>query len=730
MGRRAKNKQSDPRPLPGTIPDKPTNSRRQNKKKRAPSAAAKDEKSKFKAPKGVAAKSGKERLPAHRRGKKVDEVDEDDSDLDEALQPGELSEDENEEETVKVKSIKKGKKSASSDDEEDIERTGPVKQLEFSDSEDEDDQEGLNDDDEALPVGQHVFDLDEAPSDEDDSDLEMDGDDFDLEGESDDDDMLDDDDDEDDEGDEADSAFASSGDEDAAMGEDQDGDEEDEDEDGDIQTNLEDELEETYTLPAVDNGGEGEDFEHGTSLRDVEQRMRWLVGVCMGKDEKTSKGVPGKSRSDHFVQLQHDIATYFGYNTFLVGKLMKLFPADEALAFFESNESPRPVTIRANTLRTRRRDLAQALINRGANLEPIGKWSKVGLQVFESPVPIGATPEYLAGHYMLQAASSFLPVIALAPQPEERVLDMASAPGGKTTYISALLQNTGVVFANDSNKARTKSLTANVHRMGCKNVVVCNYDAREFPKVMGGFDRVLLDAPCSGTGVISKDASVKVNKTERDFQLLAHLQKQLILCAIDSCNPNSATGGYVVYSTCSVTVDENESVVDYALRKRPHVKLVETGLEFGVPGFKSFEGKSFHPSVSLTRRFYPHKHNMDGFYVAKFKIEKRKKPSKAAEAEAVAAEEEQPQLKLDDTGMIVEEEKTKFDDAEDRELIQESKRKHLLKTKGIKLNPKSKASSSNKKGENGNDDDNATTRAQIKMPKGKKVTESRRPKKA
>ncbi len=113
---------------------------------------------------------------------------------------------------------------------------------------------------------------------------------------------------------------------------------------------------------------------------------------------------------------------------------------------------------------------------------------------------------------MLQAASSFLPVIALAPQPNERVLDMASAPGGKTTYISALLQNTGVVFANDSNKARTKSLTANVHRLGCKNVVVCSYDGREFPKVMGGFDRVLLDAPCSGTGVISKDPSVKINK--------------------------------------------------------------------------------------------------------------------------------------------------------------------------------------------------------------------------
>ncbi|KAK8869875.1 hypothetical protein IAR55_000443 [Kwoniella newhampshirensis] len=708
MGRRAKNKQAPPRPIPGSVPERTTPSRRQKGKKRAPSAT--DEKSKYKASK----------LPAHRRpvggrGKKVDQVDEDDSDLDDALQQGELSEDD-EEETVKVKSAKKGKKAASSDD-EDIERPGTVKQLDFSDSEGEDDEEALNDDDEAAPAGIHDFDLDAAPPDDDEDEDELDMDDEFSMGS--DEEMLDDEGDEDDE-DAADSAFASSNeDEDAEMGDMQE-DSDEEAEDGDIQTNLEDDLEETFTLPAVDNGGEEEEHEHGTSLREVEQRMRWLVGVCGSKDDKLSKGVPGKSRSDHLVQLQHDIATYFGYNTFLVGKLMKLFAADEALAFFESNESPRPVTIRANTLRTRRRDLAQALINRGVTLEPIGKWSKVGLQVFESPVPIGATPEYLAGHYMLQAASSFLPVIALAPQPNERVLDMASAPGGKTTYLSALLQNTGTIFANDSNKARTKSLTANVHRMGCKNVIVCNYDAREFPKVMGGFDRVLLDAPCSGTGVISKDASVKVNKTERDFQLLAHLQKQLILCAIDSCNPLSATGGYVVYSTCSVTVDEDESVVDYALRKRPNVKLVETGLEFGVEGFRAFEGKTFHSSLNLTRRFYPHKHNMDGFFVAKFKVEKRKKLSKAAAAAAAAEEEEAPQMLINDEGEIVEDKPAKFDAEEDADLIAESKRKHLLKTKGIKVSAKSPAKTS--KQEEKNDD------GQIKLPKGKKLTEKRRSK--
>lgn len=327
----------------------------------------------------------------------------------------------------------------------------------------------------------------------------------------------------------------------------------------------------------------------------------------------------GRSRTDYTSQLLKDICTYYGYSSFLATKLLDLFPPREAFAFFEANESARPLTIRTNTLKTHRRELAQSLINRGVTLEPVGKWSKVGLQIFESQVPLGATPEYLAGHYMLQAASSFLPVMALAPQPHERILDMAAAPGGKTTYISALMKNTGCVFANDANKARAKALIGNIHRLGAKNTIVCSHDAREFPKVIGGFDRVLLDAPCSGTGVIAKDPSVKTNKTEKDFMLLPHLQKQLLLAAIDSVDHASKSGGYIVYSTCSVTVEENEQVVQYALRKRPNVRLVETGLTFGVEGFVNYMGKTFDRDMKMTRRYYPHKYNVDGFFVSKLK---------------------------------------------------------------------------------------------------------------
>ena len=336
-------------------------------------------------------------------------------------------------------------------------------------------------------------------------------------------------------------------------------------------------------------------------------------------DDFSKLGEEGRSRAEYTAQLLKDICMYYGYSPYLAEKLYNLFSPREAFAFFEANETARPVVIRTNTLRTHRRDLAQALINRGVTLEPVGKWSKVGLQVFESQVPLGATPEYLAGHYILQAASSFLPVMALAPQENERILDMAAAPGGKTTYISALMKNTGCIFANDSNKSRAKGLVGNIHRLGAKNTIVCNYDAREFPKVIGGFDRVLLDAPCSGTGVIAKDASVKTNKTVKDFLQLPHLQKQLLLAAIDSVDHASKSGGYVVYSTCSVTIEENEQVVQYALSRRPNVKLVDTGLTFGVEGFVNFMGKSFDPKMKLTRRFYPHKYNVDGFFVSKFK---------------------------------------------------------------------------------------------------------------
>ena len=326
----------------------------------------------------------------------------------------------------------------------------------------------------------------------------------------------------------------------------------------------------------------------------------------------------GKSRNDYMTELKYLCQSYFEYNSDICDLIFNLFSPNEAVKFMEASDSQKVLTIRANSLKTKRRELAKNLISRGVNLDPLAEWSKVGLKIYSSTVPIGATPEYLSGQYMLQSPSSFLPVLALNPQPGEKILDMCASPGGKTTYIGQLMKNEGLLVANDLKKERIKSLFFNIHRLGIKNSIITNYDGREFAKLYNKFDRVLLDAPCSGLGVISKDKSVKMNRTYKEILNNSRLQKELILAAIDSCNAKGKGEGIIVYSTCTISVEENEWVIDYALKHR-YVKCIETGLEIGEPGFVQFREKHFHPSIVNTRRIYPHIHEIDGFFIAKLK---------------------------------------------------------------------------------------------------------------
>ncbi|CAB3405632.1 unnamed protein product [Caenorhabditis bovis] len=395
---------------------------------------------------------------------------------------------------------------------------------------------------------------------------------------------------------------------------------------------------EKFVLPTVEEI-EAE-LKSAPNLEIVRQRIADVIQVL--GDFKNRRD-PNKSREQYLDVLRKDLCNQYGYNDYLMGKFMDLFPnGAELLEFLEANDNPRPVTIRANSLKVKRRDLAKNLIARGMNVDPAAEWTKVGLVVYDSQVPVGATPEYLAGHYMIQGLNSLLPVMALAPQPGDRVLDMCAAPGGKTSHIAALMKNSGVLFANDANFARCRAIIGNLHRLGVNNTVVCNLNGEEFAKIRpNGFDRILLDAPCSGTGVIWKDQTVKTSKDSQDVQRRHTVQRQLILSAFDALDANSPNGGYLVYSTCSVLVEENEAVVNFLLQKR-HCELVQTGLPIGVDGFTRFRDYRFHPSLSLTKRYYPHVHNIDGFFVAKIK---KLSNAKASKFEVLEAEKEKAEKK-------------------------------------------------------------------------------------
>lgn len=298
------------------------------------------------------------------------------------------------------------------------------------------------------------------------------------------------------------------------------------------------------------------------------------------------------------------------YNEFLRSKIFQIFSKTEGLAFMEANEKQRPTILRVNTLLKRRKDLIHSLSQRKVETGTL-EWTDSAIVAFKSEVPLGATPEYLAGYYIIQAASSMLPVLNLDIQENMKVVDLCAAPGGKSTHIAAILNNTGVLFANDVCKDRIHSLKSNISRMAIENAIISNMDAKDF--YVGKVDRVLLDAPCSGTGVISKDSTIKTSKSAEEIKKIVKLQQKLILHAFDMLKGN----GIMVYSTCSILVEENENVVDYLLSKRNNAKVMDLSIGVGKEGFVKFRNESFNGSISKSRRVYPHVHNMDGFYYCK-----------------------------------------------------------------------------------------------------------------
>lgn len=171
---------------------------------------------------------------------------------------------------------------------------------------------------------------------------------------------------------------------------------------------------------------------------------------------------------------------------------------------------------------------------------------------------------------------------------------------------------------------------------------------------------------------------------EADFRRLSDLQKDLLLHAIDSVDAASSTGGVIVYATCSVTVDENEAVVAYALRKRRNVRIESTGLVFGDEGYVRFRGKNFGPDMKLCRRYWGHKHNLDGFFVCRLRKFSNEIPVVKDEESESEEESGEGEEDVDREGEDGEEEETLWDEEEDRKYIEQSLLKQKRK-KGIRV---------------------------------------------
>jgi NOL1/NOP2/sun family putative RNA methylase len=304
------------------------------------------------------------------------------------------------------------------------------------------------------------------------------------------------------------------------------------------------------------------------------------------------------------------LAEKYGYDEWMVNRFLHYVP--NAKDMMERMQRPVKRYIRTNTLKTTSPRLVARLESKNFELK-----KTVLPDVFEiignnASISIGATTEYLLGHYYIQDISSCIAVEALDIKRNQAVLDMASAPGGKTTLIAQKMDNTGSIVAIESNPIRMKSLAFNLSRCGVINTALYRLDATACASLNLSFDRILLDAPCSGEGVIWKDATRKTSRTPDDIAQCSITQKRLLEAGLQALKP----GGTIVYSTCSFAPEENEYVVNAILDKFD-VKVQP--LQFGTEGLTAFGSKAFSKELKFTVRLYPHIHNSMGFYVAKLR---------------------------------------------------------------------------------------------------------------
>jgi len=313
---------------------------------------------------------------------------------------------------------------------------------------------------------------------------------------------------------------------------------------------------------------------------------------------------------------------------FIQHALNSFLPKDELNEFVRACGRPLRKSIRVNTLKISVEDFLELAHSMGLKLSPI-PWCKQGFWVQETTpdsaieesesVVLGNRAEHLQGLYYIQEASSMLPPEALMStqgqkyeddfgylNSELKILDLAAAPGSKTTQIAALMASTGLLLANELSASRVKSLHANLVRCGVSNTCLTQFDGRKLGERLAGvFDFVLLDAPCGGEGTVRKDPKALTSWELKKVQEISLLQKELILTAYRCLK----AGGRLVYSTCTLSPEENQQVASYLLERTDAVNEDLSGL---------FDGANKATTDEGYLHILPHRFDSEGFFVAAF----------------------------------------------------------------------------------------------------------------
>jgi 16S rRNA (cytosine967-C5)-methyltransferase len=291
------------------------------------------------------------------------------------------------------------------------------------------------------------------------------------------------------------------------------------------------------------------------------------------------------------------------HQPWFVDYCFKLFGRAETITMLEADTEQPSTYIRMNTLKADENEIQQRLSQEGVRIEKVEQL-KHAYKVVNTKQPLTQTRSFREGFFYVQDKASCFAAEAANPLPGKTVLDVCSAPGAKATYLAQLMNNSGTILSIDYSRRRVEVWKSEVARMGVEIAEPIIADARHHLPLESEADVVVLDPPCTSTGTFRKLPSAKWRLTPQSIGRMADIQWQML----ENCAENVKARGLLVYSTCSITVEENEMLIERFLKRNPEFSLVEIKPKMGLSGLRGLD---------RCQRLYPHVHRCNGFFIAK-----------------------------------------------------------------------------------------------------------------